>query len=1249
MAVDFETNCEIGLALPVEPPKAHNLDREGSSRGLPVQKKNLGGVLMRFFRLQGIALVFAFALGFVVATQQPSAYCQETTGGIQGTVKDGSGAVVPRATITVTTPTMVGTKVIESDGSGYYRFSNLPPGTYTIKVEAKGFETLKRDGLVLEVGHLPTVDLTMKVGAVSTVVEVNAEEAPEIDTTTVTTQTNISNEVLKYVPVGRSFQSVIQFAPAASNEPLMGNTTTNGTGSVSPGNGSNGGSFGYSIAGGSDSENSYLVEGQETANIIGGYSHTNVPMDFIDQVEIKSSGVAAEFGGALGGVVNVVMKKGTSQYHGSVFAQFENQGLDAGPSEYTVYDANGSTTNNNWAGSIPGYQGVTDAPYQPYQPVEDHHSNLIPGFEVGGPVLPFFHKLHDRLFFIAGFDPELNRVERKLNYGTASEGGAGLGIVPFSQNTNTYYTYGRVDASITKKIRVFGSWLYQFQKQNGESLPGPDSNYGQLNSYTGCFSASITKLGCTSSGSAPSTYAHTLGYSQPDVTFNTGADVMITQSLVSTTRFGYYFENYHDFGYPTGGVVYWFLTNGVGAKDTNGKALPASFQEPANYVSGALDQLTSYNANKAIQGDEDIAWYKSGWWGTHNFKFGYNINRNSNFMNQAYNEPVVQVYPGAGNAYPNATDPVAAVNCKAIEAADKTTDCQGTLGYADIYDYGTGGKAASYDHSIFAQDSWTIGKGLTFDLGIRLEKELFPGQIQTAGVPVNPIDFSWKDKIAPRIGFAWDVFKNGKMKAFGSYGVFYDQMKMNLAISSFGGAYWNNCAYALDNPSLTAVDPAFDGSHRTCAGTSATSGANFKGGTVPSQTTFIENINFRASIVTCSTCNAYEEAVAPNLKPYTQHDDVAGLDYQITNTVAIEARYDRRRVDHIIEDSAIYDPAIGETFVIVNPGQGVDGTFTGFCQFLYATDDSGCTSANGSYPPNKTIPAARSYDGLELRLMKNMSHNWYGMLSYTYSRFRGNYTGLTSSDISDGGIGGRNSPNNSRAFDEPYFQYTINGTSSSGPLPTDRPNKLKGFAFYELKYHGKYATDFGLFQTVYQGSPNTTYMDSGESYNAFPVQVFGRGVWADITQSPTTGQFTVGIPYTNRNPFYTQSDVQLKQSYKIAESKSVEFSGTFTNALNQHVVTSLNEQIDTPYLGDQSISPGGYTTGDGIAFYAAAMNPSHYSLTDMLNGVNISGGTAYDNGTLNSQGGPITLSSEYGKPHSYQLPRTVRLAINFTF
>jgi hypothetical protein len=61
------------------------------------------------------------------------------------------------------------------------------------------------------------------------------------------------------------------------------------------------------------------------------------------------------------------------------------------------------------------------------------------------------------------------------------------------------------------------------------------------------------------------------------------------------------------------------------------------------------------------------------------------------------------------------------------------------------------------------------------------------------------------------------------------------------------------------------------------------------------------------------------------------------------------------------------------------------------------------------------------------------------------------------------------------------------------------------------------------------------------------------------------------------------------------------------------------------------------------------MNASHYSLADMLNGQYINGGTSYDNGSLNSQGGPLTLSSEYGKPHTYQLARTIRLAVNFTF
>src|SRR5580704_12978784 len=312
---------------------------------------------MRIHRgLLALFCVFSFVLlSSLPFTAVTSAYAQETTAGLQGTIKDGTGAVIPNATVTISSPTLVGDKTTLADKQGNYRFANLPPGPYVVNVSAKGFTSLRREGLVLEVGHLPTVDLTVSVGGEATVVEVSAA-APTIDVTSVTTLTNVTQDVINFVPRGTSFQSVIQFAPSARNEPLMGNTMTNGSGSVSPGNGSNGNSFGYSIAGGSDSENSYLVEGQETANLIGGYSHTNVPFDFIQEVEVKSSGVQAEYGGALGGVVNVIMKKGTAKFHGSVFLQFENQGLDAGPNGTARYDPTSTPTPTAWhtaASSLP--------------------------------------------------------------------------------------------------------------------------------------------------------------------------------------------------------------------------------------------------------------------------------------------------------------------------------------------------------------------------------------------------------------------------------------------------------------------------------------------------------------------------------------------------------------------------------------------------------------------------------------------------------------------------------------------------------------------------------------------------------------------------------------------------------------------------------------------------------------------------------------------------------------------------------
>jgi hypothetical protein len=1162
-----------------------------------------------------LSLVLALCGLFSLAT-----LAQETTGGLQGIVKDPSGAVVPGAKVVVTGATLGGNKETEADGSGYYHFANLPPGTYTLTVTAKGFTTFKREGLNLEVGHLPSVDISLEVGSASTVVEVTSA-APQIDVTTNVTQTNVTEDVIANVPHGRSFQSVIQFAPAARNEPLMGNSTiSNGSGSIAPGNGSNGGDHGFSVAGGSDSENSYLVEGQETADLAGGFSHTQVPFDFIEEVDIKNSGIQAEHGGALGGVVNVIMKKGTNNYHGSVFAQFENDAMDARQSTYSRLDPNSAQTTTSW--------GALDPTFQEFTPKKDKSSDVFPGFTFGGPIWK------DHIFGFVAFNPEFTQVERGVNYNVLLPDGSqgpffGLGNVKFSQNTQTYYTTARLDTVVTKKLRVYGSWLYQFQKQHGTNLPFADSVQGYDN-----VSATID----------PSSYTHNIGFGAPNQTTNVGADYSITPRLIATGRFGYYFANYHDFGLPTNGVIDNWQTNGKGGfQNCTYVAPPAppctptvpldpALQQSQGFISAANSAtFTTQNANKAIQVDANLAWFKSGWKGTHNFKFGYQLNRLSNVIAQHFNEPYVQFWVGTTAIFsPGGT--VGAANCAPFIAKYGPKHCAGADGFVSVYDFGDGGAVTSFNHSLFAQDSWSIAKGLTLNLGIRFEREYLPGENQPAGTS-NPISFGWGDKIAPRIGVAWDPTGKGKIKIFGGYGQFYDQMKLNVAISSFGGQYWNQCFYALDTSNVASIAPAFNSNQRFCPGTNGANGgsvqANFPGGT-PAGLTFLENQNFRANPTTCSTCSITEEGVAPGLKPYKQHEYTAGVDYQLTPTLAFEARYDRRRLDHVIEDSAIFNPATGgETFVIVNPGQGINSTYDKFFNFLYGVNNSNCGSA---CPP--TIPAQRNYDGVELRLTKASTKHWAGMFSYTYSRLWGNYAGLTSSYQGDGG-GGRNAPNNSRAFDEPLFSWTDNGTSASGLLPTDRPNTFKGYVYYELGWMHKFTTDFGIFQVFNQGSPETSYVDVGYAFpGGFPTYVFGSDKWVDFSQNPTTGAITASNPRTQRTPWFNQTDFSVTQNFKLTERTALSFTGTLNNLLNQRSVTAVGEQVDSN-TAQNFIAPGGFWIIDGTPFYAASFHK--YDAVGLMN-------SAFSNG-----GGPLTVNSQYAQPNRYQAGRTIRIGLRLSF
>ena len=1232
-------------------------EKLNQNRLLP-EKTTMSRVSRRFWMLL-MSIVSLLLVAPVVA--------QETTGGLQGTVKDPSGAVVPKAHVVITSSSLEGAKSLDTDSSGYYRFANVPPGSYTVTVKASGFSDLKREGISIEVGHVPTLDLTMAVGATGTVVEVTGE-APVIDVTTNTNQTNLTNQVLTDTPHGYSFQSVIQYAPMARNEPLAGGSATMGAGGQGgslPGSTGNGQAVGYSVGGAADSENTYLVEGQDTENISGGASSANVPFQFIQEVQVKSSGIEAEHGGALGGVVNVIMKKGSNAYHGSFFGTYEADKLDGSASAALRYDPTKSAST---------VSPFADDPTQLYQPKRDHFSIVQPGFSIGGPIIK------DRLWFFLGFAPEYNSLARTVNFATSTfPGNSSLGNQVFTSDNQQYFSTARLDFVATQKIRLFGSWLYQYTRESGDSLPAPDSTTGLPN--TG-----ITVSGSALAGiNSPLTqFAHGLGYSAPNATYNTGADITLTPKIVATTRFGYFFQNYHDFGWPTQGVEMVFFTGGVGAVDNLGQPLPAGLQLAAGSTTAPFDSsYTQVNASKHYQLDQDVAFFKGGWWGTHNIKAGYQLNHLSNVIDQHGNLPEAQLWVGAGNSDQAATS-YGSANCGApatilngvvtpgsgLEAewtpnqpVAPTTKglCTGQYGYMKVQDFATVLKTASgayapatdWNHALFVQDAWTVGRGLTLNLGLRVEKESLPAPAGIGVAGIKSINFSWSDKIEPRLGAAWGS-RDGKMKIFGSYGVTNDVMKLLLAQTSFGAQGFEYCTYPLGpdaNGTFTNADLStiqFSAGGRACPTGVASVGASFAGATPPSLIdartgkSLIENVNLRP-----------EEPVSPGVKPYRQHEYVAGVDYQLGKDWAFEARYDRRRLDHVIEDSSLADPSAFELYTIVNPGQNVDKTLNGYANYLTSIGDAygpGTVAFNGNPNtpfgactgcPNNPL-AIRNYDGLEFRVTKTQSKGWSGMFSYTWSSLWGNYTGLTTTDQSDGGTTGRNSPDTTRSFDEPFYYFGANGKSTNGPLPTDRPNVFKGYAYYTLPWAGKLkgnTTTFGLFQVAYQGSPMSSYSDVGTAIPNGPqnpavfeaTYVFGRGNWDNITQDPTTGALNLGTPYARRTPWFTQTDANLQHSIKVNKSNEnqvLSFNATFTNLLNQHAVTSYWEGFNSNYAGTPLL-PGGFNISNGAAFYQAAE-------------------TGYNLQAAATSGGVI-LNSLYGQPNLWQISRHIRLGATFTF
>ena len=234
-----------------------------------------------------------------------TAFAQEQTVSIQGVVKDASGAVLPGATVEARNP-LAGTNTAVSSSDGVYRFPALPPGRYEITATLQGFKSTKIADTVLELGRNLTIDLTLSLASVSEEVSVTAESSPVIDVKSNAASASITRNTIERMPKGRDFTTILRQAPGAQAESKAGGTQ---------------------IDGASGSENRFVLDGMDTTNLQNGTSGKTVLLDFVDEVQVKSSGYNAEFGGATGGVVNVLTKSGSNAFHGQAGTYYQTEDM----------------------------------------------------------------------------------------------------------------------------------------------------------------------------------------------------------------------------------------------------------------------------------------------------------------------------------------------------------------------------------------------------------------------------------------------------------------------------------------------------------------------------------------------------------------------------------------------------------------------------------------------------------------------------------------------------------------------------------------------------------------------------------------------------------------------------------------------------------------------------------------------------------------------------------------------------------
>lgn len=1088
-----------------------------------------------------------------------------TRGAISGTVTDSSKAVVPDATVTITGP--LGNQTQTTNPQGAFGFHDLVPGSYSVKVQKTGFSNTVLPSVTVLINNTATLNLTLNPGSVETTVEVSgASEA--IDTTNSSVNSNISDDFYNSVPVKRNVSNVMLIAPGA--------VSGLGTGLMTTYTAMSGNAATYanpSINGASGLENLYVADGvilnDPSFGGFGGFSTqygalgSGITPAFVKEVEIKTAAFEPQYGHSTGGVVQIVTKSGSRNFHGTIGAYIQPRFFET---DYLNKDN-----------------------FHPVNLTGIHHNNASyeGDVELGG-YIPHFR---DHLFFFGAFDPTVFN-----NYvSPAATGGLFLTNPNYDRKTDTYSYAAKLTYQLNSQVMLETSLFGDPSKTNAVpffTLAADNTsansrwNYGTKNWDT--------RIQATLSPTWTADIAYTYAWNHFTET-PAFTSLFPIEDQTQTAGFGkgdFQAQGIADiFNYKSQGQSITFDTAKIfRAAGQHTLSLGYFWQDPR------YDGITSYSTPKYAIPGANLQGTASG-----------TASAAGRISDGSFQ---LQLAPSTCTLCPLMSVPTGADSSGNLIYSNQPVVLKQARGRFD------GGVSANYGkyHAGYINDAWEMSRYATLDLGLRWEQQRLVGSASKA---------IFNDQWSPRIGFIVDPTGDRKSKIYTQFSRLAFVLPLDMAVRELSSEDDNLNEYfapassggmvTLDQFGTVNVVPdqahllnGANGGIATLASISIqANGEPFVPGSrfeyndefvVGAEHEFHGGFHGSVRYVDRRMKRVIEDQVGQSVEQLTAVAFNGGsYSYVIGNPSATESIFVSPNEQTFAlgttwsGQSALTNaqasPSAANTAALVATGypaacidanniptpfnapnnqsslqaanlSGVVGsacfpTVNGAANAVFDNATGAYDTPNpaglygGEYFPHgcqyckPLYPnAARNYQAVEFELNKSFSNNWQMVANFRVGRLVGNYEGAFRNDNS------QSDPGISSLFDLTDGQLGLLGSQLGiGPLNTDRRYVLNILPSYTISKGFAKNMVLGTGVNVQSGIPLTTLAAQEIYGNAGEVPINGRG---DLGRSPVIG--TV--------------DAHLEYPFKISESKQFKFSFDAFNIANMRRQILSTQEVD---------------------------------------------------------------------------------------